>query len=439
MKCVLAGVNIQDYLSRRTLVAKVGSLVLGVAGGLSIGKEGPYVHTSSCIAHQLLSLPAFQRIGRNEQSRRQVLAAACAAGVSATFGAPVGGVLFSIEVTASFYSIHHLWKAMFTSVCGAAVFRASRVFGSLKLFDLTNFQTQDLGDLLFNGEMYAFAILGVLCGVLGAAFVNAVASLVTLIRQLRTIVAHAPTSLGRPGMTAPADGPAPRGGGVTSGALPTDEGGAALSAWPNLTRTRSSIQGAMAGLGGGLFHDGASYEGGADAGAYGAKFSSGGGHSSMGLVGSGSDGVSTDASILRRVGLRLFRSLRAGDAWARLKARCTWRGLMAAMLSRYGYTLMVAFTSAMLTFPFGFFRAPPEEVVNALFGAAPFELSSRWSQPSLMVNLLIYMVCKFVFTVIAVGCPISCGVFSPVFLFGAAFGRFFGEAFNLLTPGTAST
>ena len=50
--------------------------------------------------------------------------------------------------------------------------------------------------MLFNGEMYAFAILGVLSGVLGAAFVHAVASLVTLIRQLREIVAtpHAPPS-----------------------------------------------------------------------------------------------------------------------------------------------------------------------------------------------------------------------------------------------------
>ena len=59
---------------------------------------------------------------------------------------------------------------------------------------------------------------------------------------------------------------------------------------------------------------------------------------------------------------------------------------MEAVLSRYGYTLMVAFTSAMLTFPFGFFRSSAEEVVNALFGAAPFELSSRWSQPSLQVS-----------------------------------------------------
>ena len=144
MKCVLAGVRIHDYLSPRTLLAKCLSLILALAGGLSIGKEGPFTHISCCVADLLLSLPAFQRINANEQLRRQALAAACAAGVAATFGAPVGGVLFSIEVTASFYSINHLWKAMFTAVTGAAVFRGIRMFGSFELFDLTNFQQADI-------------------------------------------------------------------------------------------------------------------------------------------------------------------------------------------------------------------------------------------------------------------------------------------------------
>ena len=86
----------------------------------------------------------------------QVLSAGCAAGVSATFGAPVGGVLFSIEVTSTYYSISHLWKAMFTSVCGALLFRFSRTYGELSLFELTNFN--DVGHVLYNGEMIAFVL-----------------------------------------------------------------------------------------------------------------------------------------------------------------------------------------------------------------------------------------------------------------------------------------
>lgn len=73
----------------------------------------------------------FRSIGANDHLRRQVLAAGCAAGVSASFGAPVGGVLFSIEVTSTYYSISHLWKAMFTAVCGSLLFHITRDFGHL--------------------------------------------------------------------------------------------------------------------------------------------------------------------------------------------------------------------------------------------------------------------------------------------------------------------
>ena len=100
-----------------------------------------------------------------------------------------------------------------------------------------------------------------------------------------------------------------------------------------------------------------------------------------------------------------------------------WRSyLVTRLLWETNYR--VAFTSAMLTFPFGFFRSSPQEVTNELFGSAPFDFTARWSNPSLVLNLTIFIVCKFVFTTIAVGCPISCGVFTPVFLIGAAFGRF---------------
>lgn len=101
MKCALAGVEITDYLSVRTLVAKFSSMVFALVGGLSIGKEGPNVHMASCIANQLCYLRPFRHLAQDAHLRRQVLAAGCAAGVSATFGAPVGGVLFSIEVTSS--------------------------------------------------------------------------------------------------------------------------------------------------------------------------------------------------------------------------------------------------------------------------------------------------------------------------------------------------
>ena len=53
---------------------------------------------------------------------------------------------------------------------------------------------------------------------------------------------------------------------------------------------------------------------------------------------------------------------RGGWCTARGAVRCSVRRALAALLSRYGYTLLVAASSAMLTFPFGFFRSSPQEV-----------------------------------------------------------------------------
>ena len=59
--------------------------------GLSIGKEGPFVHVSSCIAHSLVThVPLFHRFRRDQTTYFSVLGAAVAVGVVSTFGAPVG-------------------------------------------------------------------------------------------------------------------------------------------------------------------------------------------------------------------------------------------------------------------------------------------------------------------------------------------------------------
>ena len=53
------------------------------------------VHIACCIGNILSYL--FPKYGRNEAKKREILSAAAAAGVSVAFGAPVGGVLFSLE------------------------------------------------------------------------------------------------------------------------------------------------------------------------------------------------------------------------------------------------------------------------------------------------------------------------------------------------------
>ena len=49
-----------------------------------------------------------------------------------------------------------------------------------------------------------------------------------------------------------------------------------------------------------------------------------------------------------------------------------------------------------------------------------------WSHPATGFNLLIYVILKFILTMLAVSSPIPAGLLSPAFILGAVFGRLYG-------------
>ncbi len=177
MKAILGGVNIYRYLSLQTLAAKTIGLISASAAGMSIGKAGPMVHINCIIAQKLTKLSFFSHIYENATLRNQVLAAAVSAGLAATFGAPIGGVLFSIEVCATYYVVSNLWKAFFCATWCSLVFK---LLNSSKITDLitqTDYQTIE-----FDWQIFTFLGLGVFAGLLGSAAVHFLSWLITLRR-----------------------------------------------------------------------------------------------------------------------------------------------------------------------------------------------------------------------------------------------------------------
>ena len=53
MKTILRGVVLKEYLSGRTLVAKVVGLTATLGSGMPLGKEGPFVHIASIVSSLL--------------------------------------------------------------------------------------------------------------------------------------------------------------------------------------------------------------------------------------------------------------------------------------------------------------------------------------------------------------------------------------------------
>jgi len=174
MKTILRSPTIhKEYIKARVLIAKLFGLILALGSRLPVGKEGPFVHIACMIAIQLCKLQNFTLGKRTEDTRMvELLSAACAVGVSCCFAAPIGGVLFSIEVTSTYFAVRDYWRAFFGSVMSALVFRIAAVFWSHEETLTALFRTSFRVDFPFDlVEIIAFIVIGIVAGLASANFV----------------------------------------------------------------------------------------------------------------------------------------------------------------------------------------------------------------------------------------------------------------------------
>eukprot|EP01117_Protostelium_nocturnum_P005886 TRINITY_DN2117_c0_g1_i1.p1 TRINITY_DN2117_c0_g1~~TRINITY_DN2117_c0_g1_i1.p1 ORF type:complete len:763 (-),score=210.69 TRINITY_DN2117_c0_g1_i1:92-2188(-) len=193
IKGYLNGVKIPNIVRLSTYFVKVIGVTLAIAGGLVVGKASPMVHSGAIIAAgflqgQFLSLGnvfggrfARFRMGiasryRNDQQKRDFIAAGVAAGIAASYGAPLGGLLFAIEDSASFWRQKLIWRIC---LCGALsaftlnflVSGIDNKWGLLVRPGLVKF-----GDAFTNGGFTAwqfplFLLIAIIGGLMGSLFV----------------------------------------------------------------------------------------------------------------------------------------------------------------------------------------------------------------------------------------------------------------------------
>lgn len=184
VKAYLNGVDAPNILAPKTLLVKVVGSIGAVAGGLEVGKEGPLVHTGSCIA-SLFSQGGSKRFQltwrwlrylKNDRNRRDLVTCGAAAGVAAAFRAPVGGVLFALEEVASWWRSALLWRAFFTTACVSVVHQVANNYcqnGNCGMFGSGGISLFDMGQVSMEVGLMALIpviILGIIGGVLGSFF-----------------------------------------------------------------------------------------------------------------------------------------------------------------------------------------------------------------------------------------------------------------------------
>ncbi|HEY5674256.1 MAG TPA: chloride channel protein [Malonomonas sp.] len=158
-----AVVTREGSIRHRTALFKILFTTLSIGCGASVGREGPVVHIGSSVGSsiaQLIKLPA--------EWKRVFLACGAAAGIAATFNAPMAGMLFAAEIILVDFQVSYLSHIAISAVTATVV--SHHFLGDLPTFQIPSYQ------LVSYFELPLYALLGFCAGLLSILFIRSVSA-----------------------------------------------------------------------------------------------------------------------------------------------------------------------------------------------------------------------------------------------------------------------
>jgi CIC family chloride channel protein len=143
----------ESRISLRAAIAKPLSAALAIGTGGPFGAEGPIIVTGGAIGSLL-----GQVLGLSASERKILLACGAAAGMSATFGAPLASIVLAVELLLFEFSIRALIPLLASSSVAAGMHAA--LIGRGPVFTPPHHAVTGLATLP------TFAVLGLVCGLL---------------------------------------------------------------------------------------------------------------------------------------------------------------------------------------------------------------------------------------------------------------------------------
>jgi CIC family chloride channel protein len=149
----------QGVIRKRIVVAKTLASAICIGTGASIGREGPIVQIGSAIGSFLGQVLKVSR-----SRLRTLVGCGAAAGIAATFNAPVAGVLFALEVILGDFGVRRFTPIVISSVIATAV---SHHF----MGDVPAFHIDIVYQMVSPFELVTYSVLGVAAGFVALAFI----------------------------------------------------------------------------------------------------------------------------------------------------------------------------------------------------------------------------------------------------------------------------
>jgi CIC family chloride channel protein len=144
----------------RVVAVKILASAISIGSGGSVGREGPIVQIGSTMGSalgQLLRVPTRQL--------RTLVGCGAAAGIAATFNAPIAGALFAVEVIVGDFAVAQFSPIVISAVVATVASRY--VLGNHPAFPVPEYELT--GPL----ELFPFMLVGVVAGLVGSLFVFA--------------------------------------------------------------------------------------------------------------------------------------------------------------------------------------------------------------------------------------------------------------------------
>jgi CIC family chloride channel protein len=152
------------HLSLRTTASRVLSSWSALAGGMSIGREGPLIEFGGT-----LGAAAGGRLATSLTQTRVLVAAGTAAGFAAAYNTPYAAVLFVLETIVGIAALELLLPAMGATIIATAMARA--LVGAGPIYGQRSFGMES------NLEWLSFAALGIAAAGAATVFKQALAAL----------------------------------------------------------------------------------------------------------------------------------------------------------------------------------------------------------------------------------------------------------------------
>ncbi len=144
----------------RVAVVKAIASSICIGSGGSAGREGPIIQIGSAIGS---SIGQFFRL--TEQKTKTLVACGAAAGIAATFNAPLGGIFFALEVILREYGLRNFSSVVLSSVTATVISR--HFLGNTPAFQLPPFELYSLWDIPY------YFVFGLLTALVAWLFIKA--------------------------------------------------------------------------------------------------------------------------------------------------------------------------------------------------------------------------------------------------------------------------